>query len=93
MRSMPKDKTEGIFVIPLRRVYMAGSRKNRGQRAVKFIRRFLERHLGGKVILDPLISVYIYKRKIEKPPRYVAVFFTKIDDGVYKASLAIPARR
>jgi len=90
---MPKDKTEGLFVIPLKRVYMAGSRKDRGKRAVRFVRRYLERHLGGRVLLDPLISVYIYKRKIERPPRYIAVHFTKIDDGVFKASLALPARR
>ncbi len=90
---MPRDKSEGLFVIPLKRVYMAGSRKNRGQRAVKFVRRYLERHLGGKVLLDPLISVYIYKRKIEKPPRYIAIHFVRIDEGVFKASLALPVRR
>ncbi|NPA97725.1 MAG: 50S ribosomal protein L31e [Crenarchaeota archaeon] len=90
---MPRDKNEGIYVISLRRIYMAGSRRNRGQRAVKYVRKFLERHLGGKVILDPLISVYIYKRKIERPPRCIAVYFTRIDEGVYKATLAIPARR
>ncbi|HDI02097.1 MAG TPA: 50S ribosomal protein L31e, partial [Ignisphaera sp.] len=86
---MPKEKHAGIFIIPLKRVYWGGSRRNRGQRAVKFIRRYLERQLGGKVILDPLISVYIYKRKIEKPPRYIAVRFMRIDEGVFKASLAI----
>ncbi len=90
---MPKEKTEGIYILSLRRVYWAGSRRDRGKRAVKYIRRFLERHLGGKVILDPLISVYIYKRKIEKPPRWIAIKFQKIDEGVYKASLAIPVRR
>jgi len=90
---MPKEKSEGIFVIPLRRVYLAGSRRDRGKRAVKYIRRFLERHLGGKVLLDPFISIYIYKRKIEKPPRYIVVHFMRIDESVYKASLALPVRR
>ena len=78
----------------MKRIYWGGSRRNRGQRAVKFVRRFLQRHLGAhRVILDPLISVYIYKRKIEKPPRYIAVRFWRIDEGVYKASLALPVKR
>ena len=89
---MPREKSTGIYIVPLERVYWGGSRRNRGQRAIKLIRRFLERHLGGKVILDPLISVYIYKRKIEKPPRYVAIYFTRIDEGVYKASIALPVK-
>lgn len=90
---MPREKSTGIYIVPLERVYWGGSRRNRGQRAIKLIRRFLERHLGGKVILDPLISVYVYKRKIEKPPRYVAIYFTRIDEGVYKASIALPVKR
>ncbi|MCC6058287.1 MAG: 60S ribosomal protein L31 [Desulfurococcaceae archaeon] len=90
---MPQDKTEGIYVIHMRKVYRARHRRNRGQRAIKYIRTFLERHLGGKVILDPAISIYIYKKKIEKPPRVVAVRFMKIDQGVYKACLALLAKR
>lgn len=90
---MPKEKSEGIVVIPLRRIYKAGTRVDRGKRAVRFIRRFLERSLGGKVLLDPLISVYIYKRKIEKPPRRIAVRFIRIGEGVFKALLAIPVKR
>ena len=90
---MPSDKTEGIYVIPLRYVYRAGSRRDRGRRAISFIKRFLERHLGGKVILDPLISSYIFSRKIEKPPRKVIVKFIKIDNGVFKALLALEVKR
>uniref|UniRef100_A0A7J3N0R0 Large ribosomal subunit protein eL31 n=1 Tax=Ignisphaera aggregans TaxID=334771 RepID=A0A7J3N0R0_9CREN len=90
---MPQEKNEGLYVIHLRNVYRSGSRRNRGQRAIKYIRRFLERHLGGKVLLDPLINMYIHSRKIEKPPRIIAVKFIRIDNGVYKASIALPAER
>jgi len=90
---MPQDKAEGIYVIYMKNVYRARHRRNRGRRVAKYIRAFLERHLGGKVILDPAISIYIYKRKIEKPPRVVAVRFIRIDQGVYKACLALPAKR
>ncbi|RLG74862.1 MAG: 50S ribosomal protein L31e [Thermoprotei archaeon] len=88
------EKGEGIYIIPLRRVYWAGSRRDRGRRAIKFIRRFLERHLHArKVLLDPLINMYIHRFRIEKPPRYIAVRFMRIDEGVYKAMLAIPIRK
>lgn len=90
---MPKEKNEGLYIIHLRNVYRAGSRRNRGQRAVRYLRKFLERHLGGKVILDPLINAYIYSRKIEKPPRVIAVKFMRIDSGVYKVAIALPVKR
>lgn len=90
---MPQDKADGIYIVPLRYVYRAGSRTDRGRRAVEYVRRFLERHLGGKVLLDPSISMYIYSRKIEKPPHRIAVRFTKLDNGIYKAMLALIAKR
>jgi ribosomal protein L31E len=90
---MPKEKAEGILIIPLRYVYRAGSRRDRGKRAIYYIKKFLTRHLGGKVLLDPTISHYIYIRKIEKPPRRVAVRFIKIDSGVYKVTLAVEVKR
>ncbi|MEM0026633.1 MAG: 50S ribosomal protein L31e [Ignisphaera sp.] len=90
---MPKDKSEGIILVPLRHVYRAGSRRDRGKRAIGYIRKFLERHLGGRVILDPTVSMYIYSRKIEKPPRKILVRFLKIDSGIFKAMLAVEVKR
>uniref|UniRef100_A0A7C4FAQ1 Large ribosomal subunit protein eL31 n=1 Tax=Ignisphaera aggregans TaxID=334771 RepID=A0A7C4FAQ1_9CREN len=92
-KAVPQEKSEGILVIPLRHVYRAGSRRDRGKRAVYYIRKVLVRHLGGKVLLDPTISNYVYSRKIEKPPRRVTVRFTKVDSGVYKATLAVEVKR
>ncbi|MEM0044189.1 MAG: 50S ribosomal protein L31e [Sulfolobales archaeon] len=84
-----KEKNEAIYVIPLKRVYWGGSRRNRGKRAVRLIREFIERHFNAKkVLLDESISEFIYSRKIEKPPRRVIVKVFKIDEGVYKATLA-----
>jgi large subunit ribosomal protein L31e len=90
---MPQEKSEGLYIIHLRHVYRAGSRRDRGKRAIRYIRKLLARHLGGKVLLDPLISHYIFRRKIEKPPRRIAIKVTKIDSGVFKASLAVEVRR
>lgn len=90
---MPHSKNEGIYVLHMRRIYRAGSRRNRGQRVIKYIKMFLERHLGGKILLDPSISIYVYSRKIEKPPRVIAIKFMNISTGVYKATIALPVKR
>uniref|UniRef100_A0A7C2VAL6 Large ribosomal subunit protein eL31 n=1 Tax=Ignisphaera aggregans TaxID=334771 RepID=A0A7C2VAL6_9CREN len=90
---MPREKNEGVYIISMRNVYRSRGRRNRGQKAIRYVRAYLERHLGGKVLLDPAISIYIFKRKIEKPPRLIAVRFIKIDRGVYKACLALPVKR
>ena len=90
---MPQDKSDGLFIVSLRNVYRAGNRVDRGKRAVRYIKRFLERHLGGKVLLDSSIGMYIYSRKIEKPPHKIAIRFIKIDSNVYKATLALMAKR
>ena len=90
---MSKSKDEGIYVIPLTRVYWGGSRRSRGRRAIKLIKDFIARHFNAqRVVLDETINEYILSRKIEKPPRRVAVKVFKIDEGVYKATLAIPVK-
>jgi len=84
-----EEKGEGIFVIPLSRVYWGGSRRSRGRRAIKLIRDFVARHFGARrVILDESVNEYILYRKIEKPPRKIIVKVFKIDEGIYKATLA-----
>jgi large subunit ribosomal protein L31e len=91
---MVKPKDEAIYVIPLRRVYWGGSRRNRGQRAVRMIREFIKRHFNAqRVIIDQSLNEYIFSRKIEKPPRKVVVKIFKIDEGVYKATLASIVKR
>jgi len=83
------EKNEGLYIIPLSRVYWGGSRRSRGRRTVRLIRDFITRHFGAKrVILDESISEYIFYRKIERPPRRIIVKVFKIDEGVYKATLA-----
>lgn len=90
---MPQEKKEGIYIIRMRNVYRARHRRNRGQRAIRYVKDFLKRHLNGNIIIDPLVSTYIYSRKIEKPPRVIAVRFIKIDEGMYKVCLALPVKR
>lgn len=93
---MVKEKQEGIYVIPLSRVYWGGSRRTRGWRAINLIRSFVKRHFNAeRVIIDNTVNEYIGGRKMEKPPRRIAVKVIKIEEGIYKALLAVqlPAPR
>lgn len=87
---MVKEKQEGVYVIPLSRIYWGGSRRTRGRRAMNAIRSFVKRHFKAeRVIIDNTVNEYIGGHKIEKPPRRVAVKVIKIEEGVYKALLAV----
>jgi large subunit ribosomal protein L31e len=90
---MVKEKDEALYVVPLQRVYWRGSRRTRGKRAIRLIKEFVERHFKAKrVIIDNMVSEYIFSYKIEKPPRRIAVKVIKIDEGIYKVLLAVPVR-
>lgn len=71
---MPKGK-EGyyVYIVPLQRVYW-GRRTNRADRAVKLLRRFVQRHTGAdNVIIDTEVNNYIWSKGREKPPRRIKV--------------------
>jgi large subunit ribosomal protein L31e len=90
---MVKEKDEALYVVPLQRVYWGGSRRTRGKRAIRLIKEFVERHFKAKrVIIDNMVSEYIFSYKIEKPPRRIAVKVIEIDEGIYKVLLAVPVR-
>ncbi len=81
-----------VYVINLGRLYWSG-RSARASRAMKTIRKYLERHLKtDNIILDESINEYVFSRSYDKPPRRVAVRVYPVDkEGkVFKATLAIP---
>jgi len=90
---MAKEKNEALYIIPLQRVYWGGGRRTRGKRAVRLIRDFVKRHFkADRVIIDSMVNEYIFSRKIERPPRRIAVKVIKIDEGIYKVLLAVPIK-
>lgn len=73
---MPSDPGHYVYVVPLSRVYW-GRRSNRADRAVRLLRRFIERHLKvDRVVVDNEVNEYIWSRGREKPPRRVKVAVT-----------------
>ncbi len=62
-----------VYVIPLGRVYW-GRRTNRAGRAVKLVRRFVQRHTkADQVLITNEVNEYIWSRGREKPPRRIKV--------------------
>lgn len=81
--------SEAIYVINLSKVYWT-RRYRRAARAIKAIREFIMRHTRAKdVIIDSSVSEYVFSRAYDRPPRKVTVRVIKVDEGVFKASLAI----
>lgn len=72
--SEQKSVEARIHIIPLKHVYF-GRRKNRADRAIRLIRKYVMRHYkeAEKVIIDPAVNSYIWSRSREKPPRRVVV--------------------
>ncbi|MCE4617510.1 MAG: 50S ribosomal protein L31e [Desulfurococcales archaeon] len=64
------------YIVNLASVYY-GRRTNRADRAVRRLKRFVERHLRKdnitKVIITNDVNNYIWSRGREKPPRKIAI--------------------
>jgi len=83
-----KEKHDMVYTIPLRRVYW-GRRKNRADRAIKLIRKFIARHFGvERVLIDNAVNEYIWSRSREKPPPRITVRVIRIDEKTAKVLLA-----
>lgn len=65
---------KSIHIIPLKKIYF-GRRRNRADRAIRYIRKYVSRHFkeAEKIIIDPGVNEYIWFRSREKPPRRVVV--------------------
>lgn len=88
---MPSEPGHYVYVVPLSRVYW-GRRTNRADRAVRLIRRFVERHAKvDRVIITNEVNEYVWSRGREKPPRRVKVIVTikEVEEEGEKKKLAI----
>lgn len=68
------SKTPGvegsIHIVSLKKVYF-GRRKNRADRAVRLVKKYIVKHYreAEKITIDPAINNYLWSRGREKPPR------------------------
>jgi large subunit ribosomal protein L31e len=80
---------ERIYTIPLRKVYWSGSKRKRANRAVKEVKRFVERHMKPDFLLiEQEVNQKIWSRGIEKPPRKVRIRATKDAENLVRVYLA-----
>lgn len=62
-----------VYNVNLSRIYW-GRRTNRADRAVKLLKRFVERHTkADRVLITNQVNEYIWSRGREKPPRRISV--------------------
>ena len=61
---------ERIYTVPLRRAYWTGSRLRRSNKAIKVLRKFVERHMKPEeLLIQPEVNEKIWARGIQKPPQ------------------------
>ena len=80
---------ERIYTVPLRRAYWTGPRTRRSNKAVKVLRKFVERHMKPEeILIQPEVNERIWSRGIQKPPRRVRIRATKNSDNLVRVYLA-----
>ena len=80
---------ERIYTVPLRRAYWTGSRLRRSNRAVRILRKFVERHMKPEeIVIQGEVNEQIWSRGIQKPPRRIRIRATKNSDNLVRVYLA-----
>ena len=80
---------ERIYTVPLRRAYWTGSRLRRSNKAIKVLRKFVERHMKPEhLLIQPEVNEKIWARGIQKPPRRVRIRATKNSENLVRVYLA-----
>ena len=81
------EKGERVYIIPLREVKKT-PRKKRATKAIRYIRRFLEKHTKNEnIIISNELNEEIWKDGIENIPSKVKVKVSVQEDGSLLATL------
>ncbi|MHA1831165.1 MAG: 50S ribosomal protein L31e [Candidatus Helarchaeota archaeon] len=79
---------ERTYIVPLSKSFK-GSRLRRANHAVRFLRKFVWRHMKPiDVIIHPDVNEKIWERGIEKPPRKIRIRASKDKEGLVYVYLA-----
>ena len=87
---MPEVEVERIYSLRLRQKMKKYPRWLRAKKAVKFIRKFLSRHMKTdikNVKIDLSINEKIWERGGKKVPTKIRIRAVKFDDGIVEAEL------
>lgn len=89
--TMAKVELERVYSIRLRHKMKRYPRWLRAKKAVKYVRKFLSRHMKvdpENIKIDTAINEKIWERGAEKPPVRIKVRAVKFDDGIVEVELA-----
>ncbi len=78
-----------VYTVPLKKAWRK-KKNRRAEAAVKFLRRFVARHMKveeEKVKIDAKVNEKIWERSMNNPPRRIRVKVDKMDDGTVIVSL------
>ncbi|MHB1434957.1 MAG: 50S ribosomal protein L31e [Thermoplasmata archaeon] len=84
------EELEREYVIPLRRSQFAPSRRRRAGHALDTVRRFVARHMKGRiedVWIDPRLNETIWEHGIQHIPSQVRVKVIRFEDGLIEVDL------
>jgi large subunit ribosomal protein L31e len=87
---MAKVELERIYSIRLRQKMKKYPRWLRAKKSMKYIRKFLSRHLKVEpenIKIDTALNEKIWERP-EKPPTRIRIRAVKFDDGIVEVELA-----
>ena len=87
---MPEVEVERIYSLRLRQKMKKYPRWLRAKKAVKFIRKFLSRHMKTdikNIKIDASINEKIWERGGQKVPTKIRIRAVKFDDGIVEAEL------
>jgi large subunit ribosomal protein L31e len=85
------EELEREFTIPLRASKHLPPRTERAKHAVLTIRRYMVRHMKGKIEniwIDPRLNEFLWERSIEHIPSKVRVKAIRFEDGLVEVDLA-----
>ncbi len=88
---LAKIVVERVYTIGIRQKMKKYPRWLRAKKSVKYVRKFLSRHMKvdpDNVKIDASINEKLWERGAEKPPARIRVRAVKFDDGIVEAELA-----
>lgn len=77
-----EEESEKLFNVPLKELKLS-RRTKRASQAIKCIRKYIAKHMKAEekdIWIDPRINELIWKRGIQKPPRFIRVKVSMLEE-------------